>query len=100
MQSKRDSFLEQVANIGSGFIIACLIWQFGINPAIKQGYLTIDNTLVITSIFTITSLIRGYVFRRIGNHFTQKQTPVPGSIESYRAKLEERKREVCSYDFK
>jgi len=66
-QTKIDSFIEQVFNVGSGFILAALVWEFIINPLLTSHHLTVENTLPIVTIFTLVSVIRGYVWRRIFN---------------------------------
>ncbi len=67
MQSKYQSLKEQFLNVGSGFIISALVWEYFIKHLINQGYITLDSTLTVTCIFTVVSLIRGYVWRRIFN---------------------------------
>lgn len=67
MQTKISSMLEQVANVGSGFLLALVMWEYVIRPAIYMGVITIDSSLTITLIFTIVSLVRGYVWRRLFN---------------------------------
>jgi len=69
MQSKYQSLKEQVLNVGSGFIISATVWEFLIKPLVNEGYLSLDSTLTITCIFTVTSLIRGYTWRRVFNNF-------------------------------
>jgi len=66
-QTKIDSFIEQVFNVGSGFILAALTWEFIIRPLLTTQNLTVDNTLPIVTIFTFISVVRGYVWRRIFN---------------------------------
>lgn len=66
-QSKIMSALEQIANVGSGLLIAALTWEFIIRPLIYSEVLSIDNTFYITIIFTIISVIRGYIWRRVFN---------------------------------
>ena len=62
MQTKRHSLLEQVPNVGSGFI---LIRWWDIHTSFGEN-------LQITSVFTIVSIIRGYVWRRLFNKLTVK----------------------------
>ena len=70
MQSKKHSILEQVANVGSGVITAALTWEYIIRPLIKNGHLTIDDTMPITLTFTAISIVRGYFWRRLFNWVT------------------------------
>lgn len=69
MQTRAFSLLEQVANIGSGYIIALLLWHYVVTPYLGIPYSLTDN-LVITTMFTVVSLLRGYVWRRVGNWIT------------------------------
>ena len=66
-QTKLESLLESFVNVGSGFIIAFLVWGFIVRPLIYAGYLTIDHTLAITIIFTVISVVRGFIWRRFFN---------------------------------
>ena len=62
-QTHRESIIEGVLNLASGFIIALLVYEYFIlsNPAIR------DDSLMVTTIFTTISLARGYIWRRIFN---------------------------------
>ena len=63
MQTRLMSFVEQVANIASGFVISCLLWEFVVKPVwqIETGF---AENLQITALFTVASLARGYAWRR------------------------------------
>jgi len=63
-QTKVESFIETMMNIGTGFLLAYSIWRWGLTPAIEHGYVTIKDSFIITTIFTITSVIRSYYWRR------------------------------------
>ena len=69
MQTKMFSFLEQVANIMSGFIIAVILWHYVVTPYLGIPYNIWDN-LIITTMFTVVSILRGYIWRRVGNYIT------------------------------
>lgn len=69
MQSKFASACESVANTASGFIISLLVWSWVVVPLFDFQSSHSEN-FYITCIFTITSLIRSYVFRRIFNKFS------------------------------
>ena len=71
MQSKKASAIEQVLNIGSGFIIATLVWYYLITPYLGIPY-HMDQALIVTTIFTVISVIRGYLWRRYFNQLTMK----------------------------
>lgn len=66
MQTKLESFLESCLNVGSGFILALIVWKFVVVPVWGFTVSTADN-LVITGLFTALSIARGYVWRRIFN---------------------------------
>ena len=67
MQSKYQSILEQTLNVGSGFIISVLVWEYAIKHLIHSEILSVDSSIWITIIFTVVSFIRGYLWRRYFN---------------------------------
>jgi hypothetical protein len=66
-QSKAESVIEQTCNMGSGFILAALTWAYLVAPLIRMDWITIDDPIPITIIFTIISMARGYFWRRFFN---------------------------------
>jgi hypothetical protein len=68
MQSRVGSFIEQVLNIGSGFFLSLLLWSFVIVP-IWELDVSMDDNLVITGVFTMVSVVRGYLWRRFFNKY-------------------------------
>ena len=60
-QSKLESFIEATLNIASGFIISYYMWLWFVEPIYASYHI---GAFTITSIFTITSFIRSYVWRR------------------------------------
>lgn len=64
-QTRLESFIEQTLNVGSGFVLSFAVWAWIVAPLIRAGHLSIDHNLAITLIFTVVSLIRGYVWRRV-----------------------------------
>lgn len=67
-QSKPMSALESICNTSSGFIIAMLVSAvvypiYGWQP-------TVDTMFQLTVIFTVTSVVRSYLFRRLFNWIT------------------------------
>lgn len=62
-QSRLESAIEATLNVGSGFIIAMLLWQLVVAPLWGYEVTLLDN-LGLTAIFTGVSLIRGYIWRR------------------------------------
>ena len=68
-QSKKHSLLESFVNILIGYTIAILAQflifpLFGINPPL------VDN-LLIGACFTVVSLVRSYVIRRVFNKWSK-----------------------------
>jgi len=60
-----DSLMEAVTNTAVGFIVSLITWHF---VALAMNIpVTMSQNLIITGIFTIVSIIRGYVLRRIFN---------------------------------
>lgn len=72
-QTKTNSLLEILLNQGSGFIIAYLVWKYILSILIQNGYLSVESSLVITVVFTVISIARGYIFRRIFNYYLHKE---------------------------
>jgi len=70
MQSKYQSILEQTLNVGSGFIISVLVWEYAIKNLIHAGVLSVDSSIWITVIFTVVSFVRGYLWRRYFNQLS------------------------------
>lgn len=65
-QSKLESLFETCINIASGFVLAMLITEFVVVPLWGLDWNTADN-FAVTSIFTVTAIIRGYFWRRFFN---------------------------------
>jgi membrane protein implicated in regulation of membrane protease activity len=65
-QSKLESAVEQFLNVGSGFIISWVFWVTVITP-VYDIQVTTSQNLQITAAFTVISVIRGYVWRRVFN---------------------------------
>ena len=61
-QSKVGSLLEALAHTGIGFIISILI-SLVIYPLFGHAF-TLAENVCITIIFTVASIIRGYIIRR------------------------------------
>ncbi len=62
-QSRLESATEAVLNVGSGFFVALLVWQFIAAPL--WGYeITLLDNLGLTTLFTVVSVIRSYIWRR------------------------------------
>ncbi|HIK86999.1 MAG TPA: hypothetical protein EYG07_00735 [Alphaproteobacteria bacterium] len=65
MQTKKKSLIESITNTVIGFIIALTV-QLIIYP-IMNIEVRISQNLIITSVFTIVSIARGYLIRRVFN---------------------------------
>ena len=65
MQSKKHSLIESVTNTVAGFVVSLGI-QLAIYPAMGIP-VKFSQNIVITCIFTIASILRGYLIRRIFN---------------------------------
>lgn len=62
-QSRIESMVESWANIGSGFFISLLMWVYVVSPIWDIETTPLDN-LSIVCLFTVTSILRSYVWRR------------------------------------
>lgn len=62
-QDRIDSFFEAVTNTAVGFVISLITWYFVADA--MDIPVTWSQNLIITGIFTVVSIIRGYVLRRI-----------------------------------
>lgn len=70
MQSKRESMIETLTNVGIGWFISFIanmlvLPLFGYNINLTDGVL-------ISIIFTIISIVRGYLIRRFFNSKERK----------------------------
>lgn len=70
-QSRRHSLLEQLLNVGSGFLISLAVWTWIIVPVWHLPVHPAEN-LQITAVFTVMSIARGYVWRRLFNHLNHR----------------------------
>lgn len=65
MQSRKQSLLEALLNTASGFLTSLLTqWLvfpwFNLHPSLRDNF-------ALTAIFTIVSIVRSYVWRRLFN---------------------------------
>ena len=75
-QSRFASFLEASANTLSGYFISLAMWMWVAGPLF--GYdVSLEKGIGLTLLFTVTSLIRSYIWRR---WFTGK---INGWIDRY-----------------
>ena len=66
-QSRVESFVEQAVNLFFKFWVAAACWKFIVSPLITAGILSYQESIPITIIFTVLSLIQGYFWRRVFN---------------------------------
>ena len=66
-QTKLESHIESTCNITTGFMISWLVWTLVVGPLVAKGVISpihAGHALIITGIFTITSYMRSYFWRR------------------------------------
>lgn len=66
-QSRIESLTEQCVNMFFKFWVAVAMWKFVVAPMITAGWLSYQESLPITAIFTVLSLTQGYFWRRVFN---------------------------------
>ena len=66
-QSSKNSAIEVVVNVGSGYVVGMLV-QVLIFPYFGLSLSLADNAL-ITLVFTVASMVRGYMIRRLFNKY-------------------------------
>jgi hypothetical protein len=70
-QSRVESLLEASLNTASGFLIALIVWRWVVAPLFGLP-LDMASNLGVTSIFTVVSVVRSYVWRRFFNAGAKK----------------------------
>lgn len=70
-QTRWMSAIEQLLNIGSGFIISLAVWEWIVKP-VWDIHTNFAENLTITGVFTVVSLCRGYIWRRVFNGLLDK----------------------------
>ena len=80
-QSKRHSLLEAFANVFSGMFIGfsisqlATVYQHEIQIYIWSGFtwqLTATSNVLMTTVLTFVSLVRGYIWRRVFNYLQSR----------------------------
>ena len=71
-QSKKTSILEVICNTGSGFIIAWILTMYML-PLFDIKNINMSGGFTITTIYTVVSLIRSYLWRRYFNKLFIKE---------------------------
>ena len=72
MQTKIGSIFEVLCNTLTGFAVAWLLTHH-LFPTYFDLELTISQSWIITVIYTLVSIIRSYIWRRIFNYFILKR---------------------------
>ena len=67
MQSRLSSFQEALIGTVIGFLISLLVQQYIINPMFSLN-ISFTMNIGIVAIFTVFSVLRSYVMRRVFNH--------------------------------
>lgn len=62
-QTKLESFIEQLCNVGSGMVISYAVMEVVLAPLLHIGITPVQN-LWTTVVLTIVSVLRGYLWRR------------------------------------
>ena len=78
MQSKLESFLESLWDVGIGFCISMLLMQFVVNPLFPNVNVGAAENFGITFIFTVSSMLRKYFVRRVANWWTLRKLKLGG----------------------
>ena len=66
MQTKAKSMQEVMVNVGTGFIVSYLLWLFVV-PVLFDVETSAGQGLGVTFLYTLASIGRGYVVRRVYN---------------------------------
>ena len=61
-KTRLTSLVEVTLSTAIGFVVSAAAWLF---IAVMMGYpVTMSHTVIVTSIYTVLSIMRGYVVRR------------------------------------
>jgi len=71
-QTRLESFVESCLNVGSGFVVSLLVWRYFVVPYLG---ITVSwhTNIVVTTIFTVVSIARGFIWRRLFNAAVHKR---------------------------
>ncbi|MDA0782403.1 MAG: hypothetical protein O2942_09100 [Proteobacteria bacterium] len=78
-QKKLHSFIEVFTNTFIGYLIA-VFTQMIVFPLFEIK-VSVSENMLIAVIFTVVSIIRSYVLRRVFNHFTVKNNKNSVTVE-------------------
>ena len=65
-QSRIESMIETILNVGSGFVLSLVFWIWVIMPYFHLELRFMQN-VGLTCAFTVLSVVRGYIWRRVFN---------------------------------
>ena len=71
-QFKKLSLFETICNISTGFLISYMVTML-LLPHIETQGMTHLTGFLLTGVYTITSFIRSYVWRRTFNYFLERK---------------------------
>ncbi len=69
-QSKRASWVEAFTNTGVGLVLSLLLQVF-IVPFITGYRTSLTADFIVVALFTVASVLRGYLLRRFFNRYTE-----------------------------
>ena len=67
IQTKKQSLIESLTQTAIGFLVSLFTWYCILWTELFNITVTFADNLVITGIFTVVSIIRGYLIRRFYN---------------------------------
>ena len=67
MQTKKQSFVESLTQTAIGFLVSLFTWYCILWTGLFEISVTFADNLLITGIFTVVSIVRGYFIRRFYN---------------------------------
>ena len=70
-QSRRGSLIEAMVSTATGFAVSMVLQHFTMQ-ALGRPTSTAED-LAVVSIFTVASIVRGYVLRRVFNRWTRRE---------------------------
>ena len=70
IQTKQESFIESLTQTAIGFLVSLFTWYCILWTELFDITVTFADNLLITGIFTVVSIIRGYLIRRFYNRRT------------------------------
>lgn len=70
MQTKKWSMIESVTSVGIGWVIGVIL-NLTVLPLFDYN-ITVTDSLLVSLIFTVISVVRGYLIRRFFNSKERK----------------------------